>query len=64
MGKFVDTKGISNNGKVNVQIINYGNIIPEDLPYLFNILHIKNYNITYNKKRQTLDVGESTITNK
>ncbi|OUA07073.1 hypothetical protein BK772_16475 [Bacillus thuringiensis serovar finitimus] len=31
---------------------------------LFNMLYIKNYNITYNKKRRTLHVGESTITNK
>lgn len=36
MGQFVDINGFSNNGKVNVQIINYGDIIPEDLPYLFN----------------------------
>lgn len=41
MGKFVDINGFSNNGKVNVQIINYGGIIPEDLPYLFNMLYIK-----------------------
>ncbi|PFV97060.1 histidine kinase, partial [Bacillus thuringiensis] len=29
-----------------------------------NMLYIKNYKITYNKKRRTLHVGESTITNK
>ncbi|PGT50514.1 histidine kinase [Bacillus thuringiensis] len=64
MGQIVDINGFSNNGKVNVQIINYGDLIPEDLPYFFNMLYIKNYNITYNKKRRTLHVGESTITNK
>ncbi|OTY49456.1 hypothetical protein BK748_27505 [Bacillus thuringiensis serovar graciosensis] len=31
---------------------------------LFNMLYIKNYNIAYNKKRRTLHLGESTITNK
>ncbi|PEE97225.1 histidine kinase [Bacillus thuringiensis] len=64
MGQIVHINGFSNNGKVNVQIINYGDLIPEDLPYFFNMLYIKNYKITYNKKRRTLHVGESTITNK
>ncbi|PFA78676.1 histidine kinase, partial [Bacillus thuringiensis] len=63
MGQIVHINGFSNNGKVNVQIINYGDLIPEDLPYFFNMLYIKNYKITYNKKRRTLHVGESTITN-
>lgn len=47
MGQLVDMNGFSDNWKVNVQIINNGGIIPDDLPYLFNMLYIKT--TTYNK---------------
>ncbi|QWG87430.1 histidine kinase (plasmid) [Bacillus mycoides] len=64
MGQFVDMNGYSENGGVIVQVINYGDIIPEeDLPYLFDMLYIENYKIKYKKKRRTLHVGESAITN-
>ena len=41
MGQLVDMNGFSDNWKVIVQVINYGDIIPEDLTYLFIMLYIK-----------------------
>ncbi len=39
-GQFVDMNGYIDNGEVIVQIINYGDSIPEeDLPYLFDMLY-------------------------
>ncbi|SFJ50896.1 MULTISPECIES: HAMP domain-containing sensor histidine kinase [unclassified Bacillus (in: firmicutes)] len=39
-GQFVDINGYIDNGKVVVQIINYGDSIPkEDLPYLFDMFY-------------------------
>ncbi|MDH4423817.1 MULTISPECIES: HAMP domain-containing sensor histidine kinase [Bacillus] len=39
-GQFVDMNGYIDNGKVVVQIINYGDSIPEeDLPYLFDMFY-------------------------
>lgn len=64
MGQLVDMNGYSDNREVILQVINYGDIIPEeDFPCLFNILYIKNYRIKYKKKRRTLHAGESAVTN-
>ncbi|KIV75798.1 sensor histidine kinase [Bacillus mycoides] len=64
MGQLVEVKGYSDNREVIVQVINYGDIIPEeDLPYLFDMLYIENYKIKYKKKRRTLHVGTSAVTN-
>lgn len=41
MGQLVDMNGFSDNWKVIVQVINYEDIIPEDLIHLFNMLYIK-----------------------
>ncbi|QEL88158.1 hypothetical protein EXW28_28275 (plasmid) [Bacillus mycoides] len=48
MGQVVDINGYSDNREVIIQVINYGDIILEEvLPYLFNILYY--YFITYFK---------------
>ncbi len=39
-GQFVDMNGYVDNGEVVVQIMNYGDSIPEeDLPYLFDMFY-------------------------
>ncbi len=39
-GQFVDLNGYIDNGEVVVQVINYGDSIPEeDLPYLFDMFY-------------------------
>ncbi|TBX72034.1 hypothetical protein E0M25_24375 [Bacillus mycoides] len=48
MGQVVDMNGYSDNREVIIQVINYGDIILEEvLPYLFNILYY--HFITYFK---------------
>ena len=55
-GQFVDMNGYVDNREVVVQIMNYGDSIPEeDLPYLFDMFYTGDKARTENRGGQALD---------
>ena len=56
-GQFVDLNGYIDNGEVVVQVINYGDSIPEeDLPYVFDMFYTGDKSRTENRGGQALTI--------